>query len=155
MSKNQNIVDWYALQVEKFAPTIYSHTDKTSCGSEALSILTGDDPHIIDKSPIKGKSKHWGDGAILKYLQRRGIKNYPIRMKDVKTANTYVQQPITDKHVVLLSMRATRNQSTWCVLYKGTLYHCGEILSLPYMEFINNKLYTSYVVFKKDWGYKS
>jgi len=148
-------IDWPSLEVKKFSPTIYTYNAKKTCGTAALAVITGEDPYDIDVSPIKGKSKHWSDRAILRYLTKRKYEIYPISVPNIKTSNTYVQQPITENHVVLLSMRVTSRQSTWCVLFKDLLYHGAEILPLRPMEFLNNKLYSSYVLFRPEWGYSN
>jgi len=152
-SKKITSVDWLKnLETSHFTPYILNNAAAGfSCGVNALSTLTGVHPQEIRQ--ITGKSDHLGDRKAIKYLKDRGYGVHEITQSKV-TADDWPEDPISQKHVLLVSQLRIRNEGTWAVCYNNLWIHNFEIEGLTPFRFVNSPIMTMYAITHYKWGNK-
>jgi len=152
-SKKVTSVDWLKdLETEHFAPYIVNCAEAGfSCGVNALSVLTGVPPQDIRQ--VVGKSEHMGDRKAIKFLKEHGYGVHEITQSKV-TADDWPEDPINEKHVLLVSQLRIRNEGTWAVCHKNLWIHNFEIEGLTPFRFVNSPIMTMYAITHARWGNK-
>ncbi len=121
-----------------------------SCGSAALSLITGLSPTTVEKSCPHPKTG-WYTSRVIKFLRAKGYTVIEISKKDV--LNSYcLDFPINKNHCLLMNVRMDNKENTMFVTHKGKLWHHYECE--PYFNnlfFINKPTQDVLLIFKKDW----
>lgn len=152
ISKKKGI-NWKEFEV----PKLHLKNRKTfdwnsyiSCGSAALSLITGISTKTIEKS-CPNPSVGWYTSRVIKYLKEKGFTVIELSKKDV--LNSYcLDFPINKNHCLLMNVRMDNSDNTMFVVHKGKLWHHYECE--PYFNnlfFINKPTQDVLLIFKKDW----
>lgn len=154
--KARSFEEIHGLQTLKFRPRLYKGVGdglRGSCGTSALSTLTGISPILVGRKLAK-TAESWRDRPMRKFLSRLGYQTTPVTMCDVTSESQYVHYPIRRFHVLLVSQLMIRNEGSWSVVHRNRVYHNMEESALEPLEFLNNPLMTVYIVWHKRWAVK-
>lgn len=145
-------VNWDELKSYNFDGTapelIYSL--RGSCGTHAISHLTGISPRTVDKSLPKNIAC-WSATRMVKYLRDRKYTVQPVTILNV-TNKDWPSDHISKHHVLLLGQYVLRTEGTWCVVWNNIRYHSGSINELDPLGFINCPLDSAYIIYHKRWS---
>lgn len=150
-------VNWNNLIAPNFKPYLEAEDGsavKGSCGTHALSVLTGLSTKYISKK-LKGKSGYWTDRSLLDFLRKRKFKIEPITIGSTCSYLDYSsKKKISPLHVILYSCYVCKEEATWAVLYKHMEYHSGEVEPFFSVQGFNYPIWTAYVIWHPEWGLK-
>ena len=139
------------LETLYFIPKLFPYGNlKGSCGTTALATITGINPKTIDRQMPK-TNDYWTDLAIKKFLRSRGYEVTEITVSRVTQCPNWQEDPITEKHVLLISQEILQGEGTWAVIHEGMRHHNFESDSLNPFEFINNPLTAVYAISHPKW----
>ena len=136
----------------------FSINDYETCGTGAISLITGLTPKYIEKH-IPKSQKHWSDLGICKFLNKRGYKTAQLTknlVTSIKSYFSYSYLPwrITNNHCLLLNSLVCENEASYFVAHKGILYHNFHETELNPLFWINRPTQTAFVVFCDKWKQK-
>lgn len=148
--KNCKKIDYASFQVRKFIPFLYNEIYvQAGCGATLLSLLTGENPFFI-----RNKNEHdkydWKDEFLLRFLKKRKFAIIPIKMLEVTNFDS-CENPITSKHVIIISQIFNRKDSSWSCIYAGRIYHNFVVSNFDSYEFLNRPIISSYLVWHNSW----
>lgn len=141
-----------ALETLKFKPKLrdFDSSFHGGCGTATLSLITGISPAKIDRNLPK-HIDYWSDKRMKNFLRKHGYEVTEITVSRV-TQNPHCQEePITSRHVLLISQEIFMREATWAVIYGFQRYHNFRPEELHPMELINNPLMTVYAVSHPKW----
>jgi hypothetical protein len=144
--------DWSKFEVDKFCPHLFTFSS-SGCGSNALALLTGVNPHTIINTNHKNYND-WKDSFMVSFLKKRGFKIKPLTKCDVSNITSdsiYTSEPISDRHVILMSQLMTKNGASWSVVHNKLWYHNFQTCSYTGLNIINYPTLTCYVVSHPSW----
>ena len=141
------------METTKFKPRLFSGASdlRGSCGTCAIATLTGLNPKEIDRQLPKN-TDYWKDLHVKKFLRKHGYEITEVTISRVTQNPDWQEDPITGKHVLLVSQEVLYGEATWAVLYGYKRYHNFEEDQLHLFEFVNNPLMTVYIVSHPKWG---
>jgi len=128
----------------------YSVMEYTSCGSAALSLITGIRPSTVERfcpNPRVG----WYTSRAIKYLKEKGYTVLELSKEDVLKGH-WSTFPLNQRHCLLMSVRMNNEENSMFVLHNGILWHNFE--SEPYYNglfFLNKPTQDVLLIFKKSW----
>lgn len=146
--------DFLKYITTKFHPFtgVYSSHYKGTCGTFALSTLTGLKPRTVSRFLPKAMD-HWTDRSIVSFLKNRGYEVIPITVCSV-TGSSIITCPITRLHVLLIGQYMTKGEGSWQVVYNNKVYHNFGCDDLNGLEFVNSPIMTAYTIFHPKWKMK-
>lgn len=121
-----------------------------SCGTTAISTLTGISPTKIQKL-IPKNIKYWTDKAMIKYLKSKGYNIFEITKSNITQDKFFRSYSIGPHHVLLVGQFIMRDEGTWSIVYNGQYIHNFDSCPLKLYEFFNNPTDTVYVISHKKW----
>lgn len=146
---------WSEFLADKFKPHISERTFDT-CGSGALSLLTGIAPDKIDKSRPRG-SIHWFYRTMYKFLRSKGYRVREITRCDM-TKGFLPLRRIQPEHVVLLVLDLCQDmdspsipEASYFVVHRGRVWHNFEAEKLSPLLFLNHPIFRAALVVHRDW----
>lgn len=145
-------IDWENLKSYSFeglAPELIYHL-RGSCGTHAISHITGVSPRIVDRHLPK-HVKCWSNARMVRFLRNKGYTVQPVTIFNV-TNRDWPKDHISPYHVLLLGQHVLRHEGTWSVVHNNKRYHSGYIDELDPYEFINNPLECAYIIHHKRWN---
>ena len=119
---------WHRYTMPNWTPNLrYSDSTKEwkTCGSATLSLLTGRDPFVIEKS-LDRTCKHWSTRAMRRYLEGAGWQTKPISGKFLiqrTEQEGWNNETLTGEHVVLLNSWVSKNEASWFLHADGAIWH--------------------------------
>ena len=135
-----------ALETDKFNPRFFKDFNGVgTCGTNALSLITGISPRVVDKQMPK-TNDYWTDKAMKSFLRKKGYEITEITVSRVTQSSEFEENPITAKHLLLISQEVCLGEGTWAVLYQGKKFHNFQQDNLSCFEFINNPLTAVYAI---------
>ncbi len=153
-------VDWSTFESPKAYELLYhrsfqhSNGDYNTCGTGALSILTGIKPQTVEKMLPKS-SEHWSDQAAIHYLKHRKFKVVQLSKFGITNLDAdgfdYQDQPLNKNHVLLCCLLVCRNEASWFVITNNVVFHnfCRD--DLDALFFVNKPSQSSYLVTHHSW----
>lgn len=143
-------LNWSKYETASF--NIFKHVDGAfgSCGTGALSTITGMHTESIDEHLPRGK-KTWSDAAMIKFLQSKGYTIIPLNRETVCNTRSMYKTLLSPFHVLLLSQDTMVNEGTWCVAWNGWLAHNGDVTRPNFLDLIKNPLDTTYLIWHPTW----
>lgn len=141
------------LKASKFKPKLFRWPVKDlkgSCGTAAISTITGINPTLVDKKMPK-TNDYWTDRAMKKFLKKHGYVMTEITVSRVTQNPDYQEEPITPNHILLVSQEVCYGEGTWAVIHDHKRYHNFEEEPLDPFEFINQPTMTVYSISHKKW----
>lgn len=152
----RNKTDFESYAVSKFVPHLFDHSayGLYGCGATALSLITGIKSNIIFRSKKFKENESlfsWNDTFMRGFLRKQGFSIIPITLCEVSNFQTYIESPIKNYHVILMSQLMKKNEASWSVIFNNYIFHNFEILPLKPLEFINNPILSAYVIYKDEW----
>jgi hypothetical protein len=112
-------VNWSAFSSPDFNPNVYGGHNFRTCGSSLLSMITNTPSAIVEK---KLRTRHWSATAIKNYLKSKGWAAVEITVNSV-TNGHWEDFPISEDHIVVLSLHMDAKEASWLLAHKGRLYH--------------------------------
>lgn len=118
------------------------------CAYSAISLLTGENPEVLrrryrDEAGMPPK-------VMLKHLRKLKFKITEIDkpyLYKLMEAGRYV----ADAHVILASVRMTKKEASWVVIYGGYMWHNYVPLSTTYATSMSYPMEHGYILFLKEW----
>ena len=143
-------VDFNALQVNLFTPSIYNPTiySKMGCGVTALSLLTGDHPSNVRKANKERES--YPDRFMVNYLKDREFIVVPITKRNITSCDASIY-PLSSTNVILISQMMCKKEASWFVFYKNFFYHNFKLSKVDHLDFINKPIMTAYCLWHEKW----
>ena len=108
----------------KFRPNLWDGSRWETCGSSALSMITGKRAGLIEKHLPAGR-QHWTDYSATNYLRANGYTVLPVTKNsfiNYRRRNGDWESPIRPDHILLCNLQIDKDAS-WFVLNRGKLYH--------------------------------
>ena len=138
--------------------TGHSSNEYRTCGSGALSLLTGFNPKNVEKKLPKS-AEHWSDFAIVRYLKHRKfmvtqLSKYGVTNLDADNSD-FEMTPLNRRHVLLCCLLVCRNEASWFVITNGRVFHNFEEKDLDPLFFVNKPSQSSYLVSHRSWRYST
>ena len=111
------------------------------CGPSVIAML-----NVVDAFEVKRRYDVAGitEEQMVKELRDGGWEVTEIKDDVIYTDESRILDPVTDDHIVLLSMRTTLNQNSWGVFWDGNIYHCSELIPVDKLMCFNR-------IFIKKW----
>ncbi len=140
------------------------------CGNLVLGQITGANPWEIN-SLMRGFMKefcarpgneHLNTKEVLAggyvpaefmmtFFMMHGIHMYPLTVRDVCPVRRLIENHVTHNHVVLVALHVAAQEQTWAIIFQNKLWHGTEVQPLHPLEFINNPIAESYLLFNPAW----
>lgn len=120
-----------------------------SCGSAALSLITGIDVLKVEKgclNPLRG----WPTTTAVKWLRKKGYVVIELSKDGVLTHNHH-EYLIHDNHVLLINARVEKKENSMFVVHKHYIWHNFEYECLSPLFFINRPTQDVLLVWHKDF----
>jgi len=144
--------DIFVERCEKFR-----HISFKSCGTGALSMLTGMHPHSVQKLvPKTADDGHWTDQSITRFLKKRGymVKQLSRRaVTNLDPISEWERMPLKSWHVLLCGLLMCRNEGSWLVIHGNKNFHNLKVEELHPLLFVNKPSDSIYLVTHKSWKY--
>lgn len=126
-----------------------------TCGTAAISTLTGLSPYYVEKQLPKSQ-KHWSDRSLTSFLKQRGFDIYHLTKNLVTSINSnfyYFSIPynITKYHCLLLNSLVCEGEASYFVVYHNEVYHNFKVTELSPLFWINRPTQTAFIVKHKKW----
>lgn len=132
--------------VSCFSPHLYRSygCQLAGCGATALSLILKIHPFKI-KNTNKKNRHDWTDSFMVGFLKRNG---WQILKLDERTVTSYdsISNPVGDKHILLVSQRYSKTDSSWAVVFDELYIHNFQISHLDVREFINRPIISIYCI---------
>ena len=140
------------------------------CGNVILGQLTGANPweinslmagfmkefcarpgneHLATKEVLSGG--YIPAEFMMTFLNIHGIHMYPLTIRDVCPNRRLIENHVTKNHVVLVALHVAAQEQTWAIIFQNKLWHGTEVQPLHPLEFINNPISESYLLFNPTW----
>ena len=144
-----NKTDFSKLTCAKVKLTIWNENiyGRFGCGASAIGLLTGISPVKIS---IEHPADHYSDKYIVDKLKKHGFKVYSVTKCDV-TKESYIQFPIKNNHLLLISQLMAKRTATWSVIYNLIQYHNFQQSRILELDFLNWPLLSCFCIFKSAW----
>lgn len=131
-----------------YFPWDLSTAKLAGCPYTAISIITGEDPFLLRKiyknqvglSPIV-MSNHF---VQLGFDVQQITKDYLYKL-------IYEGKVINDAHVILASVRMTREESSWVVFHGGTMWHNYVGMATSFSTSMSFPVEYSYKIYTPEW----
>jgi len=138
-------VNWFGLEMPDFKVSLkHRRLSYSTCGSSALSMITGENPQAIEKVL---KTRHWGTVAFKNFLKKWGFQIQNITVNSV--TNVYWERtPLNKEHLIVLNCHMDTRQASWLVTHKGKLYHNFETQPFYGLFLINKPIQDCFLVYK-------
>lgn len=148
----KRFLDWESFEVDVFVPHLFL-MDGCGCGANALSTLTGVPPTYIRNTNRKNRND-WKDSFMIKFLKECDFKIHHITKCDVSNTSGiggFVNDNLTDRHVLLLSQLTGKNSASWTVAHNKLWYHNFQTCSFKATSLLNLPTLTCYLVCHPNW----
>jgi len=126
-----------------------------TCGTGALSVLTGISPSSIDKHiPKSNKEQHWSDKSIVKFLKDRHYTVVQISKCGITNLNPdfeWREMPLNKNHVLLCGLLMCKNEGSWWVINNNHSFHNFDVQPLDPLLFCNKPSDNIYLISKPSW----
>jgi hypothetical protein len=148
----ETTIDFNKYLVTRFNPYLFDqfkHPYKT-CGTAAISLLTGISPVIIEKQLPRGQID-WTDHSMTKNLMDKKFIVKKITKCDLTGDPFVVRYPLQPNHVILISSLLCKMEGSWMILHNNLEYHNFEIKPLQPLEYVNHPIMSAHVVYHPRW----
>lgn len=131
----------------------FSKVNYNTCGSAAISVLTGLNPQFIEKKLPKNRI-HWTDSSLSFFLQNRGYKVIPVTKRGITniSGNSWCKYPLGENHCILANCRVCYEEASYFVVHKGLKYHNFEVTFIDPLFWLNKPTSTAFVVWHPNWA---
>ncbi len=142
--------DFSKLKVGKFPVHLFNKADFSNygCGPNTLALLTG-----VNPSGIKGKN-HASDRFMVDFLRKHGWSVYEVNKANL-TRSKKIEFPITDQHILLVSILMRRAEASWAVINNSLMFHNFDVAKVNLFEIFNWQPLSAYVIFKEELAINS
>jgi hypothetical protein len=127
--------------------------DFDTCGTAALSLLTGIVPRIVERQLPKNKV-HWSDQAVTQFLTTRGYSICQVSKCGVTNLDARAEwelMPINKNHVLLCNLLMCVDEASWWVIHDGFSFHNFEMRELNPLLLLNKPSQSVYLVAHDKW----
>ena len=127
-----------------------------TCGSSALSLITGLRPKNIEKQ-LPPRAKHWSDRAAIQFLRKYHfhvcqVTKCGVTNTDPLSAAWDTPGDIDHTHVLLCNNLVCRDEASWFVITGNVQFHNFETRELSPLFFVNRPSQSMYLVWHKKWA---
>jgi len=127
-----------------------TNLDCASCGTAALSLITGISPKNVEKY-CPDAWKGWYTSRVIKFLRMKGYKVIEVTKNSV--TNTYWQMmPIGYQHCLIVTAHTNQDDASMFVLHKGNIWHNFHKNRDNALLFINKPTQDVLLVWHKKWN---
>ena len=137
------------LSIRKNCKPFLHSKDWHTCGTAALTMLTGLDPKVIEKGHVPSILERDGldYAAVRKILTKHGYSIYPITKSGIRKFPR-----LRSDHCLLIDGIIDPEENSWLVMHKGTLWHNFHVERVDPLYFFNNPTECVYLVWHPKWG---
>lgn len=157
-------ISWNQFESPKAAAILQATRDKyhgvtyKTCGTGALSLLTGIHPATVEKRmPKNSEYDYWTDLSMLKFLKSRHFHVATLSKFGVTDlspqGSEFERMPVKQSHVLLCRLLMCREEASWFVINGGYSYHNLVMTELDPLLFVNKPSQATYLVSHKNWRY--
>jgi hypothetical protein len=130
-----------------FFPRTQDHGAQSSCGEDAVYMLTGKRFTKKQREKFKRVLK---PKQMVSVLRERGYTVIPLSVCGVSNHSSFANK-IFNSHVLLFCQLINMETASWSIVYKERYCHnCRWEVASP-LEFINRPIIHSYIVWHKKW----
>jgi hypothetical protein len=153
-------VDWRSFESPRAAEildynvTRYTEKMYNTCGTGAISLLTGLMPKHVERNLPKS-NQHWTDFSILKFLKARKFRIASVSKNGITNlsprGDEFETMPLNENHVLLCCLLMCRNEASWFVINNGYIFHNFTRSLMTPLYLLNKPSQSSYVVTHPKW----
>jgi len=152
----ESVTDLFTLRATHFSKSGNSNNYFNTCGSSALSLLTGLTPKHVSRQMPNHPQKLWSTTAAIKFLKNRGfqireVSRYGVTNLDPNDSFEWQYEPITSKHVLLCDLLMCRDEASWWVVHNNITYHNFSVKALNPLLFCNKPSQAIFLVTHPKW----
>jgi hypothetical protein len=155
-------VDWEVWKCNALEPLLQNcnrwankRTHWSSCGSAALSVITGLNPGRVEKL-LPMRRKDWTDNAAIGLLRKRGFSVRQLSKLGVTNLSpqgtSFESMPIDLDHVLLCNCLCCYHEASWFIVHQGVIFHCFEAQMLHPLFFVNKPSQSVWLVKHRKWA---
>lgn len=126
-----------------------------TCGTAALSTLTGINPVIVE-SKLPKSNFNWTDKTLITYLKQLKYNTIQLTKYGVTCLPTDLSSamlmPINNKHVLICNCLVCRDEASWFIVHNNFIWHNLECVPLTPLFFINKPSQSIWLVGHKNWS---
>lgn len=126
-----------------------------TCGTGALTLLTGIHPAKVEKYLPATPHGHWTDLSMLKFLRNRHFKVATVSkygVTDLSAEGTdFERMPVKSSHILLCNLLTCREEASWFVINGNYSFHNLDMKELDPLLFVNKPSQSTYIVSHKNW----
>lgn len=153
--KRENLTETFQSRSQDFGRRYLPKNQFATCGSGALSLLTGLPPTKVE-SHLPKTRKHWSQRAAINFLRSKGflvqeISRYSVTNLDPTDPYEWRTLPVNSHHVLLCDLLMCRDEGSWWVVHNNFSYHNFEVNELHPLLFCNKPSQSIYLVTHPKW----
>jgi len=149
--KSLNFNKYKAHNLNLFKNNKYTGKDFKTCGSGALSLVTGINVKTVEKGCPNIKTG-WYTSRAIKFLRSHG---YTVRELTKSTVlNQYGLWNITEQHCLIVNSHVDKADNSMFVIHNGNIWHNFNCERMDPLFFVNHPFQDVLIVYHKKWKKK-
>ena len=120
----------------------------SGCAYSAISLLTGENPEVL-------RRRYGNEAGMPPKVMIKHLKNLKFKIKKLDKIDLYKllyqDKAVTDAHVILASIRITKKEASWVVLYGGYMWHNFFPQSTTYVTSLTHPPEHIYMLYLPEW----
>jgi hypothetical protein len=136
----------------KFSPNIAHKWNIDNCGSNLVSMITGEHPETINRK-YNNNREGWSTRSVIRYLKKREISCFPLNISTmIDTAPHH--QNLKNTHVVIANIRISTRINSWFLIYRDKFWHNFNTCEFTYgpLFFLNKPPQDVILLWKEEWA---
>ena len=123
-------------------------TKLAGCAYTAIALLTGEDPFFL-------RRLYRDQDGMSPRVIKRHLSKLRFDLKEINTEYIYrlikAGVYITDSHPILASVRMSKKEATWVVIYGGTMWHNFQPMTTSYASSFNCPMEYAWKLYHPAW----
>ncbi len=149
--RNKSFYEFKAPGLDLQKNNKHTQEDYKTCGSGALSLITGIHVKKVEKDCPNTK-KGWFTTRAIKFLRDKGYTVVELSKHNV--LNTLGCWNITQEHCLIINACVDKVDNSMFVIHKDRIWHNFQESAIEPLFFINNPTQDVLLVFHKKWKRK-
>ena len=123
-------------------------TKLAGCAYTAIALLTGEDPFFL-------RRLYRDQDGMSPRVIKRHLSKLRFDLKEINTEYIYrlikAGVYITDSHPILASVRMSKKEATWVVIYGGTMWHNFQPMTTSYASSFSYPMEYGWKLYHPAW----